>query len=742
MARYQIMTPGGYEIEVTAADEAEAISKAQSGWQTMPRIVAKSGDTRVFERPNGQRYLVSPGYSTTDPQKIAEALGGMTAGQVARKSIDEALLEQYPVAARAGEFARGTPFVGSYLDEALGVLGPEVTTGARALSGAMQRQRPGETLGLNIAGGLTGAIGAAAAAPQAVGGAIGGAIGQGSRLSQIARAAAAGATAGGVEGGIYGFGEGTGMAGRAAEAARGAAIGATGGGVIGGATPLVAEAGRNIIGLFRRSDINQIAREFGISENAAKVIKNTFDQGGDIQAAVANLNRAGGEGMLADAGPAAQALLDATAASGGRAGGIVRGAIDERMARTNQAVTGALDEALGAAPLGPRTAVEEIAARSAPQRAEAYKLAYETPINYASDAGRKIEDILGRIEPGVLQSAINEANADMIWRGAENMQIMASIGDDGRIVFREMPNVQQLDEIKKALQKIAYENTDDFGRLNASGRRYAEQAAAVRDATADAAAPYGTAVALGGDKIAEERAFAFGADLLKPSTRIEDIGFELGKNPSADQIASAKSGLRGYIEETLGNVRAIASDPTVESIEARQVIKAVTDMSSPNARRKIRDLMGSEADALLAQIDQAAQSATVRAAMAQNSKTAGRQAIQGTVRELTEPGVIGQAMQGEAVNTTKAMIQAVTGQTAEYTAAQRQRIYEDIARALTQKRGEDAMIALRVLDAAMKGQQLTAAQTDQLAKMVSGVLFSGATTGTTRGAAAERRQAQ
>jgi hypothetical protein len=128
--------------------------------------------------------------------------------------------------------------------------------------------------------------------------------------------------------------------------------------------------------------------------------------------------------------------------------------------------------------------------------------------------------------------------------------------------------------------------------------------------------------------------------------------------------------------------------------------------------------------------------------MAQNSKTAGRQAIMGTVDELTAPGVVGQAMQGEAVNTTKAMIQAVTGQAAEYTAAQRQRIYQDIARALTQKRGENAVTSLRVLDAAMKGQSLTDAQTDQLAKMLAGVLFGGATTGTTRGAAAERRQEQ
>ena len=736
----------GVSFEVRASSPEEARAKAEAtDVATVPRVIARNGSTRVFERPNGQRYVVSPGASFTDPKKVEQVLSGMTAGEVTRQAIDEQIIAQNPVAVRAGEFARGTPFIGSYTDEIVGALaGPEAAAGVRAASGAMQRQRPGETLALNLGGGLAGTGAAALAAPAAATKIISGAVGAGSRGAQIARGVAAGVTAGGIEGGVYGSGEGTNMPERLAETGRGAAIGATGGAVFGGGAPVVAEAASNVIGLFRRSDVDKIAREFGISKNAAKVIKNTFDQGGDVQAAIANLNRAGGEAMLADAGPAAQALLDATAASGGGAGQAVRGAIDERMARTNQAVSSSLDSALGTPPLGPQTALDEIARRSAPARKDAYNLAYNTPIDYASQQGRKIEEVLARIEPEDVMKGIREANAEMRSLGMENQQIMAKIGPDGQVIYQEMPNVRQLDELKKALQGIAYstENTNQFGRLTGTGKRYNRLAGELRDAVADAVEPYGAAVSIGGDKLAEERAFMLGRDLLKAGTEVEDVAIELGSRPSQDQVAAAKSGLRSYIEKAMGDVRAIASDPSVDAQEARQVIKAVTDMSSDNARRKIRDLMGAEADALLAQIDEAAQSATVRAAMAQNSKTAGRQAIMGTVDELTAPGVVGQAMQGEAVNTTKAMIQAVTGQTAEYTAAQRQRIYQDIARALTQKSGEDAVTSLRVLDAAMKGQSLTDVQTDQLAKMLAGVLFGGATTGTTRGAAAERRQEQ
>jgi len=724
------VTRDGIQFEVRAESKEEAQRMAESAdLSSVARVIAREGSTRIFQRPNGNRYLVSPNYSTTDPEEVNKALQGMSAAQISSQAIDEDILKQYPVAARAGEFVRGVPFAGSYLDEALSAtLGPEAGVGARALSGAMQRQRPAETLGLNIAGGVTGTAGALAAAPQAVSSALAATVGQGSRASQVARAALTGSGAGMLEGAVYGAGEGADAQSRMEEAGSGAAIGAAAGGILGGASPLASEAFANIARIFKRSDIGTIASTFKISRDAAKVIKNTFDQGGDIPAAVANLQRAGSEGMLADAGPAAQALLDAASISGGTAGRTVRDAISERMSRTSASVEETLNQSLGDPAAGPRTAVNEIAARTAPQREQAYGLAYGTPIDYATEQGRKIEAMLSRInriDPKVLRDAIAEANADMEYRNISNQQIMAQIADDGRVVFTEMPNVQQLDEIKKALGKIAYDqNTDQFGRLTNAGKRYAGLATELRDAISDAVEPYGAAVSIGGDKLAEERAFSLGQELLKAGTRLEDLTFELGKSPS------------------LGNVRAIASDPSADVLEARQVIKAVTDLSSDKARAKIKKLMGAEADALLSQIDQAAQSATVRAAMAQNSKTAGRQSIDTTVSQLTEPSIVGQALQGEAVNTTKALIQAVTGQTGEYTVARRQRIYNDIAKALTEKRGENALTALRVLDAAMRGQEMTDTQVDSLAKMLAGVLFSGAEAGVARGYAAEQRQAQ
>ena len=245
MGKFQIMTPGGYEVEVSAANKDDALTTARANWQTMPRIIGRNGDTRVFETSSGQKYLVSPGFSTSDSAQIKDALAGMTAGDISKRSIDQGVLAQRPYLARAGEVLRGS-IAGSYLDEGLGaVLGEGAKLDARALSGAMQRQHPGQTLGLNLAGGLTEAVGVAAAAPFKTAGLLANVAGSGRRASQVARAAGAGAAAGAGTGAIYGYGEGTTPETRAQSAGQGAAVGAAFGTAIGGATPIVAEAASN-----------------------------------------------------------------------------------------------------------------------------------------------------------------------------------------------------------------------------------------------------------------------------------------------------------------------------------------------------------------------------------------------------------------------------------------------------------------------------------------------------------------
>lgn len=308
---------------------------------------------------------------------------------------------------------------------------------------------------------------------------------------------------------------------------------------------------------------------------------------------------------------------------------------------------------------------------------------------------------------------------------------MAQIGDDGSVEFVEMPNVRQLDELSKSLSALSRNARNTEGMVpvdTPQSLRYQRQAQDLRQAIIDATggdeSPYRAAVRLGGDTIRERNAYELGERLLRPQTRLEDIRLELGPNPSQAQLDAAKSGLRTRIDEVVGNVRRIPSDP---NIDARQAIATLRELGSDAARAKISRLMGDEANELFQLLDEAMIAAETRAAVSANSRTAIRGATQQDVADITTPGLLGQVMQGDPVNVTKALVQSVTGYTDELTARQRQQVYQDIARALTESRGENAQEALRLLSRAMEGQRLTDQQSDMIARAITGSIAAGAT---------------
>lgn len=735
MGKFHIGTPAGYDVEVNAKDQSEALSIAKEKWQTLPRVLMtddKNG--RVLEQ-NGKRFFVSPGFSTADPDQINQIMQGASAGEISSKSFDEQAIAAAPAAARATKFVEGVPFVGSFVDEALGsALGPDARAGIRAQSAAMERQRPGQSLGLQMAGGVATGGASAAALPAAT---LPTAAASLRTLSGAIKGGLLGAGLGAAEGAVSGFGRGTSDEGRAQTAAEGATFGGVAGGALGAAAPLMAKAADNVIGLFRRTDIAAISQDLGISKDAARVIKNTFEQGGDMQAALDNVARAGDQGMLADAGQAGQALLDAAANSGGTGAQIARGAIDDRAAASSVALDRVLDDVLGPVPVGPQTAIKDIAKRSSSARSEAFESAFSQAVDFASPSGAKVQDALGRIPPKVLNEAIDEANEALLEAGQSANMIRAAINDKGEVVLDGVPNVQQLHEIKVALNGLADGAKGDFGAATAKSRRYSNLSSRLRSALGEAVPDYNRAVQLGGDKIAEQNAFGLGASLLDRKTNLEDIALELGDSPSLAQVAAAKAGLRGAISKALGDVRAIASDP---NMDARQLGEAFRILSSDNSRAKIKALLGKDAGPLIKVMDEAEQTLLVRAATARGSQTAPRQAVVETVKDITAPGLMGTAARGEPIDASKRLVQAVTGMTDEFTAAQRQQVFLDIQKALTEKKGGAARAALNDIARAMQGQQITEAQTAKIAKELVDAGFVAGTLSGTRALQAEQER--
>ena len=156
--------------------------------------------------------------------------------------------------------------------------------------------------------------------------------------------------------------------------------------------------------------------------------------------------------MLADAGPNAQALLDTTIQRGGAGATAARQAIDERVGQASANIRDAMDNAFGT-PAGVNTVERAIREGSAPARSTAYKAAYAAPIDYSHPVGREVEELLSRVP----KSAFDEANRLMHVRGEKSAQILASVADDGSVVFKTLPDVRQLDYVTRALREVAEE---------------------------------------------------------------------------------------------------------------------------------------------------------------------------------------------------------------------------------------------------------------------------------------------
>jgi len=728
-------------IAASTRDEAFKISDTMDPYKA-PIVVPKPGGEGYFVnpddgsalvmQPDGRELIMGSGFSTSDPERVAAYKEGQTAGSMAtsdwQKSILSAAEEQSPLGRATGPVVAASQAMGfgsgAWLDEVVEkYFGGKSGDALRAIKQAQQSERPVETLIAQLGVGLTEGYALLKRLPQ-LANIISGTRQRGT-LASTAVSGAAGLSAGGTTGFISGAGEADPDENRIRAGGEGAVIGAVAGGTLGAVTPLVAAGGRNILNLLRKSDVPMIAGALRISKQAAEVIKSAFDAGGDIDQALLNLERAGETGMLADAGPAAQALLDASVSVGGQ-GQVVTRALGQRADDVTAGLSQTLDKTLGDADLTPLQAAEMISAKTAEPRKKAYDAAYGQPIDYSSQAGINIESTLDRIDPSILDQAIKKANVMMRAAGKKNQQILASLGDDGEISYTQKPNVMQLDYIKRALGNLAEAARTPLGQATDDTLLYGGLARDLKKSIGDAvikpetgARLYDDAVRLGGEKIDEQNAFKLGREALKPQTEIGDILDELGPEPSQAQIEASKLGMRQYIRTILENVKGVPSD---QELAARQLDAFYRLTSSDAARKKIQRIMGNEAADLLAEIDKVAQTSKVRSAVAINSKTAQRQAIERDIRDVTDEGFVGQLLRGEPIGSAKEIVKAITGRTDQYDFEQRRKIFADVARALTEAKGPETRKVLDIMERAQTGQIITQAENDLLVNQIAGVL--------------------
>lgn len=561
-----------------------------------------------------------------------------------------------------------------------------------------KQDNPKSYLGGQIAGGVAQGLvagpGIAANAP--------------SMLGRIAGGAATGAGFGG----LYGLGSGEGVGDRLYEGGKGAVIG----GAVGGAFPVLAKgvssAYSSIADALRG---NAAAKSAGTTPEVLRMLGNVMDADGTRSATgQANMARAGADAMLADAGPNAKAILDTAIQRGGPGAVSARDAIAARTGRASSAIADALDNNLGA-PEGVTAARTAIREASAPARSAAYKAAYEAPIDYSAPGARAIEDI---VKTRVPQSAITEANALMRAEGHSSSQILAKVADDGTVAFEKLPDVRQLDYITRGLNEVA-DQADGAGKLGgqtAKGRAYGSLAQELRGHLKELVPEYGNALETAADPIRRSKAVELGSKLFSPSTTRDQVDEAVRGMTQAERDAVAQ-GVRSRLDDAMANVTRTIQDGDTP---AREAIKAIKDLSSRGNREKLEAVIGKDkAEALFSEVDRAAQSFDLKASVAENSKTFARQATATKVSEMTEPGAVGQLLQGKPLKAGQRIAQALTGQTPEKIAAKQDAVYSQLADILTRP-GSQSQQIFQALQGLGKSDQATKLMADRIARALSG----------------------
>ena len=700
-------------MQTPATDPAWRSAAQSDEWS----LVEYAGGGRIMRNREGKEVFVSEGVSTSDPDAIERIREGSTGPQEAARTTAEQVVAQRPVSARAAKFIQGYPLLGQYTDEAIGMMyGDEAMENVREARKAMDVAYPGQSLALELGGGV---LGAATVAPSLAVNMPGRGLG-----TKMAWGGAAGAGGGAIEGFVSGYGAGD-EGDRLESAKTWGMLGGAFGLGLGALGPAVVSGFHKLFSGLAKSPLRTAAKELGVSQDVVKVLRAVIDTE-NIQDARKIIDDMGGDAFLADLTPQARNLLDAAIQLGGKGSGAAIKPIDARAVMFGDRISTMMDDIMGE-PAGIVTASRIARNEAGDEVANLYNKAYNTPINYASPEGVKLEEILGRIPDSIFDAAAKQANDLMTWHGFGAKQVLAEIADDGTVIKREMPNVVQLDYLKRGLDSVVGNHTDITGKVDSVGMLAADMAREVRMALRDAVPVYGDALETAADIFGYEDAARIGYALLRTNTTRESARAAL-QGLSGPEHKAAMSGVRNYIDDTLANIKAVASDPNTE---AREVTKLWQNLSSRSARNKMVSLLGGEqAGELIRELERAKIAITLRAATARNASTASRLAAERMVEAITGPTMIEQLQRGSPGQATQQLIQAMTGVTDEALALRKQGLYADIAEALVDIKGPEADRALRLLQYVDINEPLEAERAAAIARGVASLFVPAQQVGT------------
>jgi hypothetical protein len=217
------------------------------------------------------------------------------------------------------------------------------------------------------------------------------------------------------------------------------------------------------------------------------------------------------------------------------------------------------------------------------------------------------------------------------------------------------------------------------------GSAYQGLAREVRDAVGELVPEYKAALAVASDAISERNAVKFGSEMLRTTTTPE-MAKEVITGATPAELTAMKQGVRSQIKNVLGDVRKVASD---QNLDAREVSKAFSDLSSENAQEKLALLMGNDWPALKAELDRAGVALGLRARTSANSATFGRGAAEVAITEELTPGAL---RSGQPIQALRNTVASALGASPEAIRRMRDEVKGELATILTKQGGNDQAI--------------------------------------------------
>lgn len=702
---------------------------------------------KIYRLPDGTLNYVSNSYSTRDTEEIARISRTKGQGQTdpSQSFFNKSILEDPTQAggSEAAKFLYEQPWIGSRalgaIEKASGYEGLE----KRAMAGkaALEEQRPitsaGMTIGSLASGGaLTYGLGGGLldvakkipGVPQFLASTVG-------NTSPIIRAGSQGVATGAgaaAEGAVYASGEeGANTLFRTlAQGGIGAVLGLL-------PTPFGALISKYANRKSKTSIANDIASEFGVSIVTARFIEKQIVEGMDFNQALKNIKKAGNEGMLVDADVATQKLMDSAMQASSATSRQGTRAVDERVQRSVGKIDKGIEKTLGKRTNPELFPYEQIQAKNAVERQQAYNTAFNTPIPYGTPKADRLQSIFTQIgKSNMGQKAINKAvdmaNDEINLAAAKGSkapfqkQIQMNLDADGKFIgFSENPNIYQIDSVKRQLQKIGQETVD--GMPTPEAIQAQQWAKLLKDTAVDVIPQYGKAVKIGGDTIADRKAYELGFDFFKVNSDFIAEAKRIKSSGGKDTQESLRLGVRNKIANIFDEAMVAAGKGDPSEIEgARKILKS---FSSASARGKLVEVLGdAEANKLLRLMDQAKTSFELKAKTATGSATAGRTEVISQAKDAVKLGAaksIGELDVGSSAKQVREIFQSTNEQ------ERLNQLFSESITLLTDRRGRSAQAAIKYLKEAMDGVTPTDNQyrfiTEEISKALakSGSIYEG-----------------